>query len=133
MLVSVSLVQYASILNCKVANLPFGYLGILIGGNPRHALDSWTWTTESEGVLDSWTWTAESEGSYTVQSAYKAIHGPSDGTTDPIFALSGDLVFHRIYMFSFGELDRLSSRVNLPKRKIITIVDHLLTTCPLTA
>lgn len=103
-----------------------------------------------EGTSDTWIWTAELDGVYTVHSAYKLIQKPSLVAAEPIFSLVwGTRVPSNIAVFIWKMvLNRLPSRVNLRKRKVITTVNnsccpiclqeeeslnHLLITCPVAA
>ncbi|GAU42911.1 hypothetical protein TSUD_86490 [Trifolium subterraneum] len=106
----------ASALRCKVGKVPFLYLRLSIGGDPRR-LSFWT-----DAWLDTWQWQPDLVRGYTVLGAYQIL---TSQQLDPMDIVD-DLIWHKqvpliVSIFALRLLrDRLPTRDNLARRDIIS-------------
>ncbi|CAJ2641163.1 unnamed protein product, partial [Trifolium pratense] len=132
--------EAASVLCCKVGKIPFLYLGLQIGGDPRrlsfwdpvlcrikNRLSGWKSRFLSFGgrlatSLDRWQWQPDPDSGYTVRGAYQLLISHALVTMDA----ADNLIWHpqvplKVSILAWRLLrDRLPTRVNLVTRRVLS-------------
>ncbi|XP_045797597.1 uncharacterized protein LOC123891740 [Trifolium pratense] len=132
--------EAASAMCCKVGKIPFLYLGLQIGGDPRrlvfwepvlsrikNRLSGWKSRFLSFGgrldqTSDRWQWCPDPETSYTVRGAYQILTSQAS----VILHAAENLIWHpqvplKVSIFAWRLLrDRLPTRANLVNRGVLS-------------